>query len=735
MVLLSFIASAQEISVYIDGKKLFFDVPPTKVEERTMVPLRAIFEGLGAFVEYDTPSRTIKATKGNIKVQLTLDSPVAYVNDQLRTLDVPAMSLSGRTMVPLRFVGEAFGAKVKWDGSTQSIFIETQDMPVMITTPAPAAEDSAIIYMISHDAIKSLHPGDVVTITLVGTPGGKASFDITGIVNGIPMSEITTGKYEGNYTIKSSDKGKDLVVIGYLVKGNTNPSVLQADKKLSLGEATEAVSIYSVLHNAVEKQLYPGDVLEVTLMGSSGGKATFDIGNIITNISMNETQNGTYKGVYTVRSSDNISNAIITGYLVKDTVSAAPFQCQNPLTMGASVVPAEDVKITSFTHSAKGNLKKGDDLTVVLKGTPGGKAYFDITNFKSSLPMTEIQSGVYQGTYRILAGDNVSDSYLLGHLSKAGKEAPIFQTGPITIAGIVPKIASVSPADGSKVETDRPNIYVSFDTQNGTSINPQTAKLIVNGVDVTSRISKAPMFIGYNPTEPLPLKTNIWVELSAQDSYGNTINYGWTFMIVPATTTLISSAYHNGQFPLKAGEKLQVIMYGVTGGQAWFDINGFKNNIAMTEVSQGRYVGEYTVTPQDKVSGLKVIAYLRNQSREDNLVLDPAITFDVEQGFNAPQLINIQDGQQVNFPLTVEGYTKAYATVEIKYEYAAPLLGPLVTSGVAGTKRVSADGKGYFVDTYTSIFGAGTKHTITVKAIDNATDKTSPPTVITVTQK
>ena len=68
--------------------------------------------------EYEASTKTITAVK---EVKLTLNSKNAYIDGQLRTLDVPAVSITGRTLVPLRFVGESFVAKVVWEGSTQTI--------------------------------------------------------------------------------------------------------------------------------------------------------------------------------------------------------------------------------------------------------------------------------------------------------------------------------------------------------------------------------------------------------------------------------------------------------------------------------------------------------------------------------------------------------------------------------------------------------------------------------------
>lgn len=109
--------------VYLDGQKLNFDVPPIIDNDRTLVPLRAIFEAMGADVEWVDTTRTVKAKRGNTEVILQIGSLYPTVNGQVWALDVPAKIINDRTLAPLRFVGEAFGGQVGWDDSTRTVTI------------------------------------------------------------------------------------------------------------------------------------------------------------------------------------------------------------------------------------------------------------------------------------------------------------------------------------------------------------------------------------------------------------------------------------------------------------------------------------------------------------------------------------------------------------------------------------------------------------------------------------
>lgn len=123
----TFIGYAEDdIHVTLNGAELSFDVPPQLIDNRTMVPLRKIFEAMGAAVDWNNDTRTVTATKGNERVIATIDSKNVYVSGDTKTLDVPPLIVDGRTLVPVRFVAESFGANVNWDEATRTVIISTK---------------------------------------------------------------------------------------------------------------------------------------------------------------------------------------------------------------------------------------------------------------------------------------------------------------------------------------------------------------------------------------------------------------------------------------------------------------------------------------------------------------------------------------------------------------------------------------------------------------------------------
>ncbi len=117
------VSAEENIKVIIDITSVKFDVPPTIVNGRTLVPLRAIFEALGATVDWDDATQTVTSEKGGTKISLTINSNVMTVNGEAKTLDVPATLIDSRTLVPVRAISEAFGLQVGWDGEANIVSI------------------------------------------------------------------------------------------------------------------------------------------------------------------------------------------------------------------------------------------------------------------------------------------------------------------------------------------------------------------------------------------------------------------------------------------------------------------------------------------------------------------------------------------------------------------------------------------------------------------------------------
>ncbi|MEW6447431.1 MAG: stalk domain-containing protein [Bacillota bacterium] len=119
--------STSEITVMINGRARAFDEFPYIINGTTMVPLRGIFEALGADVRWDGATGTVTATRGDTTVVLKTGSYSAIKNNMQLKLSQPVQQKNGRTMVPLRFISEALGADVQWDGELKTVSISISD--------------------------------------------------------------------------------------------------------------------------------------------------------------------------------------------------------------------------------------------------------------------------------------------------------------------------------------------------------------------------------------------------------------------------------------------------------------------------------------------------------------------------------------------------------------------------------------------------------------------------------
>lgn len=120
-------AAASTIKVTLDGKKLSFDQDPVIIDERTLVPLRGIFEALDAKVDWDGDANKVTAQKGMREFEMVVGEMEYYIDGEAFSLDVPAQIVSERTMVPARVVAESFNCDVDWDGDTRTVIIKTTD--------------------------------------------------------------------------------------------------------------------------------------------------------------------------------------------------------------------------------------------------------------------------------------------------------------------------------------------------------------------------------------------------------------------------------------------------------------------------------------------------------------------------------------------------------------------------------------------------------------------------------
>lgn len=176
-------AQAPAPQIYLNNAILRTEVSPIQQNGRVLVPMRDIFEKLGATVNYNNLNQAITATKGNTIVRMALGSRNATVNNLPVKLDVAAKSYYGRTLVPLRFVSEAMGANVKYNAPARVVTINgngyssggnaqvagTRQISIPADTVVPVTLDQAL-------SSENAYVGQTFSATVDSSRSGDSEF-------------------------------------------------------------------------------------------------------------------------------------------------------------------------------------------------------------------------------------------------------------------------------------------------------------------------------------------------------------------------------------------------------------------------------------------------------------------------------------------------------------------------------------------------------------------------------
>ena len=243
LLLLAATSGLAAIQVELDGRPMSFDVAPTQVGGRTMVPMRAIFEALGADVEWNDYTQTVTATRPPTEVQLTIGAAEALVNGRTVALDVPAMIQRGSTLVPLRFVSEALGAEVHWSEARQLVSIFTSGVPN--PEPPPPTQTATIpeytVVPVALDAALSSETsrqGDTFRVTVLSTQDGDAEFprgtQLVGTVVGVQQAAADQpGTLDLSFREAVLPDGTAVTIQGSLISLDDKAVTRSADGRLT----------------------------------------------------------------------------------------------------------------------------------------------------------------------------------------------------------------------------------------------------------------------------------------------------------------------------------------------------------------------------------------------------------------------------------------------------------------------------------------------------------------------
>ena len=148
------------LRVVVNGEKIDFpDAQPfIDTNGRTQVPVRFVSEALGAQVDWNGDTKKVTVELNNRKVVLTIDKKAYEISGQSFEMDTVALLIESRTFVPIRFVSEALGAKVSWNQNSKTVYINLDPNASPEPIPSPTPQGGTVAY---YDGIAFNNVADV----------------------------------------------------------------------------------------------------------------------------------------------------------------------------------------------------------------------------------------------------------------------------------------------------------------------------------------------------------------------------------------------------------------------------------------------------------------------------------------------------------------------------------------------------------------------------------------------
>lgn len=269
------------IKVLINGKYLNFDVPPVQVDGRTLVPLRAIFEALGASISWDDSTNTVTGTKDSTNVVLQLDNPTAYVNGSPVTLTVPGTLINNKTMVPTRFIAESMNCVVSWDDNSKTVIIMPNKTIKFDDSNLEAAVKTSL-----NTSKSSLTTADVASLKTLDTDN-KSIKSLEGLQYCINLERISISKGEIS----------DISELSNLVK--LEDIYMPYNKITDISPLKNLVSVKTLF-------LQSNDITDISSISGMKSLETLALGN------------NNFKDISVIKNLTSIKNLFIQGALVQD---------------------------------------------------------------------------------------------------------------------------------------------------------------------------------------------------------------------------------------------------------------------------------------------------------------------------------------------------------------------------------------------------------------------------------
>jgi len=285
--------------------------------------------------------------------------------------------------------------------------------------------------------------------------------------------------------------------------------------------------------------LFPGAELDFTVEGTPRAKASVRISGINRTIPLREVAEGVYEGSYIIKRTDRVVSSSTLRATLKSRGQSSSDTIRLPwrnavATPPVPVVPAPVVQgmpaITAFGVVPVNKIEPGADLKFTMSGTPGGTASFIIDGVSREVPMREVKSGQYEGSYTIRRMDNFPASInITGTLEANGRTVRSGLNQSLLADAKPPVIKNLSPHNGETVPAGGlTTVSATFDDTGGLGVDPKTVRISLGGRDVTQNASISPQFFSYRADLP---PGQYPVEVTARDLAGNAVRQSWRFTV------------------------------------------------------------------------------------------------------------------------------------------------------------------------------------------------------------
>lgn len=255
--------AAKEVKIEIDGKAMVpKDMPAVIIDGRTMLPMRQIAQELGCEVNWNEAAKQIYVMRGSDIIVFTVDSKTGYENGKEFTMDVPATIVNDRTMLPVRALADALHLNIKWDDPNRIVSIQSGDTVVKDEPKAPESGQTTAGILTGIQTPSAKDADQTFTIQADGPMGRyektfvddqKIVLDFYGAKSSLP-GEITKTNSDivtGIRTATHENNGDSFTRVVFDLSGKKDYEVTQsADKKnitISFGKTT--VDKISAVHN------------------------------------------------------------------------------------------------------------------------------------------------------------------------------------------------------------------------------------------------------------------------------------------------------------------------------------------------------------------------------------------------------------------------------------------------------------------------------------------------------